>query len=89
MSIPIILYGATDCDDTAHTCAALQARGIAYTAINIATDPAAEAFVRFINRGYRSTPTLVIGSGKRKVILTEPTPSDLDWALSLATALHE
>ncbi len=89
MTVPITVYGASDCDDTARTHAALQARGIPYHAVNIDNDPAAETFVQLINHGYRSTPTLVIGSSKRKIILTEPTLEDLDWALSLASALRE
>lgn len=46
--------------------------------VNIDRDAEAERFVIFINGGFRSTPTLVIGEGKRKVILTEPTDEELE-----------
>lgn len=88
MPVSIILFGAEDCEDTARTRSNLQARGVSFQEIDIASDAAAEHFVIFINHGYRSTPTLVIGTGKRKIILTEPQTTDLDWALSLLPALE-
>lgn len=84
MPLPIILYGATDCDDTERTRAFLQARGVPFREVNIDHDAEAERFVIFINGGFRSTPTLAIGEGKRKVILTEPTNEELEQALTHA-----
>ncbi len=81
MSLAITMYGATDCDDTERTRAYLQERGIPFREVNIDHDPDAERFVIFINGGFRSTPTLVIGEGKRKLILTEPTNNQLEEAL--------
>jgi len=37
--------------------------------------------VIFINGGFRSTPTLVIGDGKVKTILTEPSDTQLEEML--------
>ncbi|WP_054522598.1 glutaredoxin family protein [Thermanaerothrix daxensis] len=88
MPVSITLFGAQDCEDTARTRADLQARSVPFHEVNIANDPTAEHFVIFINHGFRSTPTLVIGTGKRKIILTEPQATDLDWALSLLPALE-
>lgn len=81
MSPTIIMYGAADCDDTERTREYLQARGIPFREVNIDRDPEAERFVMFINNGYRSTPTLVIGDGKRKIVLTEPTNKELEEAI--------
>ena len=49
--------------------------------VDIDHDTAADAFVHFINRGFRSTPTLVFDHGHRKVVLTEPSDEELDGAL--------
>ncbi|HRN50637.1 MAG TPA: glutaredoxin family protein [Anaerolineales bacterium] len=77
----IFLYGAADCDDTERTRQHLHSQNIEFTEVSIDTDAEAERFVIFINRGFRSTPTLVIGEGKRKVILTEPSNEELDAEL--------
>jgi len=82
MPVPITLYGATDCDDTERTRNYLRELGVPFREVNIDHDPDAERFVIFINGGFRSTPTLVIGEGKRKLILTEPANEELAEALS-------
>lgn len=73
----ITLYGALDCDDTERSRTYLQSHKIAFAEVSIDNNPEAEQFVIFINRGFRSTPTLVIGEGKRKVVLTEPEDEEL------------
>ena len=78
MSLPITLYGAADCDDTEALRAYLNAVGIPFREVVIDHDGDAERFVTFINNGFRSTPTVVIGQGKQKLILTEPTPTQFD-----------
>ena len=82
MTQPLTLYGATTCDDTERTRAWLNAWGVPFREVNIDNDPDADAFVRVINQGFRSTPTLVFGTGRRKVILTEPTEDELRAALA-------
>lgn len=77
----LTVYGRPDCDDTDTVRAYLQALGVAFTEVNIDEDAAANQFVLFINGGFRSTPTVIFGVGKRKVILTEPTEIELDEAL--------
>lgn len=86
MTLPITLYGSTDCDDTERTRHHLLRLGIPFTEVNIDHDPSAEQFVIVINGGYRSTPTLVIGNGKAKLVLTEPTDDELSLALHRAEA---
>ena len=79
----VTLYGICDCEDTARTRAWLQQHHIEFCEVDLEQDIEAERFVIFINNGYRSTPTLVIGRGKCKVILTEPTDNDLETLLPL------
>lgn len=84
MPLPLALYGATDCDDTERTRTWLHKLGVPFHEVNIDHDPEAEQFVILINRGYRSTPTLVFGEGKLKIIATEPTDEELGLALMRA-----
>ncbi|MFN3741211.1 MAG: glutaredoxin family protein [Anaerolineales bacterium] len=81
MPLPLTLYGATDCDDTERTRNRLRELGVPFREVNVSHDPEAERFVIFINRGYRSTPTLVFGEGKFKIIVTEPTDQELNQVL--------
>ena len=74
----LVMYGATDCDDTQRTRERLRQSGVTFEEVNIDHDVEAERFVLFINGGYRSTPTLVLDEGRRKVVLTEPTDDELD-----------
>ena len=78
MPKPIVIYGATDCDDTQRTRERLTALGVPFREVNIDHDNEAERFVIFINGGFRSTPTLVIGEGKHKTIITEPTNEEIE-----------
>lgn len=79
--LPLTLYGGDDCDDTERTRGRLLALGVPFREIILEHDPAAERFVIFINGGFRSTPTLVFGEGKFKLILTEPADGELEEAL--------
>lgn len=78
MPLPITIYGATDCDDTQRTRERLQALGIPFREVNIDHHPEAERFVVFINGGFRSTPTVVVGEGKRRLLVTEPSDEEID-----------
>ncbi len=84
MPLPLILYGATDCDDTERTRNHLHKHDILFREVNIDQDAAAEQFVIFMNGGFRSTPTLVFGEGKFKLIITEPSDDELDNMLRQA-----
>lgn len=77
MREPITLYGEPTCEDTDAVRDFFAKYNIPYREINIDEDELASQFVIFVNTGYRSTPTLVFGEGKRKLILTEPTPEQL------------
>lgn len=82
MPVPLTLYSATGCDDSDRTRLCLQQLGHPFDEVNIDCSSVAEQFVVFVNNGYRSTPTLVIGKGKRKLILTEPTDAELVHVLT-------
>jgi mycoredoxin len=84
MPLPITMYGATYCDDTIRTRAFFKQAAVPFQDINIDHDEAAEEFVVFINGGRRSTPTLVIGEGRRKMIWTEPTNEELAALIAAA-----
>lgn len=77
MAESITMFGAHGCDDTERTRAWLVAHHIPFHEISIDEHPEAAAFVTTANAGYRSTPTLLIGSGKQKLLLTEPTDDEL------------
>jgi mycoredoxin len=78
------MYGATDCDDTERTRGWLRELGVAAREVNIDHDPDAAAFVRVFNGGHQSTPTLVLGNGKIRLILSEPSYEELLEALDRA-----
>ncbi|MBM4423556.1 MAG: glutaredoxin family protein [Chloroflexi bacterium] len=78
MTQPIIIFGATDCDDTERTREHLTRLGVPFREVNIDHNADAERFVIFINGGFRSTPTVVVGEGKRRLIVVEPTDDEID-----------
>lgn len=85
----LTMYGATTCDDTERTRGWLAAWGVPFREVNIDHDADADALVRVLNQGFRSTPTLVFGTGKRKLVLTEPTEQELRAVLVELGALLE
>ena len=52
----------------------LRAAGVEYDRRDIYTDPEAAAFVRSVNEGNETVPTVVLPSGE---VLTNPKPKDL------------
>jgi len=81
MPLPIVMYGALDCEDTDRIRDYLHRLNVTFEEIDIDQDSSAEQFVIFINNGFRSTPTLVLGEKKRKLVLTEPSAKELVKAL--------
>jgi mycoredoxin len=76
----ITVYGTTWCPDCQRVLRFLDQNGIDYASIDIDESPQAEEYVREVNAGFRSVPTIVFPDG---FILTEPPLS------RLATALDE
>ena len=70
----IKMYVTTWCGDCRMAKRWFDARGIAYESINIEEDARAAEYVKRVNRGYRSVPTIVFPDGS---ILVEPGPREL------------
>jgi mycoredoxin len=84
MPEPIVVYGDHVCEDTELAVTHLNQRGIKFRMVFIEEAPFVEQFVEFINGGNRSTPTIVFGGDKRKLVLTEPTIDQLEEGLRWA-----
>lgn len=67
--VQIILYGTHWCGDTRRACRFLDEHDIDYQFIDIDENKKGEEFVRNVNYGARSVPTIVFPDG---TILTEP-----------------
>lgn len=70
----ITFYGTVWCGDCRRTKAYLDSHQIPYQFVDIDRDPSAESFVKQINRGRRSVPTLIAPDGSRVV---EPSETQL------------
>jgi mycoredoxin len=65
----IILYGVVWCGDCRRARQVLGEKNILFVDVDIDRDPKATEFVKQINRGFRSVPTIVFPDGSH---LTEP-----------------
>jgi mycoredoxin len=70
----IVLYGTSWCGDCRRARSVFAELGVQYLDIDIDADSQAEQFVRQINRGSRSVPTIVFLDGST---LTEPDNATL------------
>jgi glutaredoxin-like protein len=70
----IVVYGTVWCGDCRRTRAYLDRNQVPYVFIDIDRDPTAETYVKQVNRGYRSVPTIVASDGSR---LVEPSEMQL------------
>ena len=69
------MYGAMWCGDTRRARAWLDSHQIAYVWVDVDKDKEAEVYVKSVNRGNRSIPTIVFPDGS---ILTEPSTTKLE-----------
>jgi glutaredoxin-like protein len=76
----IIVYGTTWCGDCRRARRFLQNHQIDFQWINIDQDREAEAYVREVNHGNRSVPTIVFPDGS---ILVEPSNLQLAKKLNI------
>ncbi|MBV6396753.1 MAG: putative glutaredoxin.1 [Anaerolineales bacterium] len=74
MSDKIIVYSTVWCPDCKRAKRFFDEHGIAYENVNIEEDSDAMEFVKRINHGYHSVPTIVFPDGS---ILVEPRNRDL------------
>ncbi len=75
----IVFYGTAWCGDCCRARQIFLQMNIEYTEVNIDADRQAEAFVRQVNRGNRSVPTIVFPDGST---LTEPDNTSLSNKLN-------
>jgi mycoredoxin len=74
------MYGAMWCGDTRRARTWFDNNKISYEWIDVDKDKEAEAYVKSVNRGNRSIPTIVFADGS---ILTEPSTSKLESHVKL------
>ena len=70
----IVLYGVTWCPDCLRAKRVFSKNNIEYLDINIDNDPQGAAFVKEVNGGNRSVPTIIFPDG---AILVEPSNKEL------------
>ena len=81
--VKITLYGTPNCQDTARSRNYMAALGIPFQEVNVQEDKNAEMFVKLINQGNCSTPTIIVDPGTTTVILTDPSEDRLHHTLSM------
>ena len=74
----ITVYGTSWCGDSRRCRNILTAIDVPYVWVDIDKDKEGETFVRQVNHGNRSVPTIVFNDGR---ILVEPSESELTAAL--------
>jgi mycoredoxin len=79
----LTVYGTTWCGDTRRCRSLLTALEVPYVWVDIDKDKQGEAYVREVNRGNRSVPTIVCKDGK---VLVEPSESELTAELRAITS---
>lgn len=90
MSEPTLIkmYGTKWCGDTLRAKKYFKQNHIPFQFIDIDKDLAAEEFVKHINHGYRSVPTIIFPDGN---VIVEPTNNELKEIFSNPESLtpHE
>ena len=71
---PLTMYTTSWCGYCSRLKTVLKAEGIAYTEVDIESDPAAAEFVMSVNRGNQTVPTLKFADGST---LTNPSARDV------------
>ena len=80
--LPVLVYGRSDCEDTALLRHWLQEYRISFVEINVEQDEQAAEYVRAVNNGELVTPTIVFG--ERAFLLVKPDRKTLNDALRRA-----
>jgi mycoredoxin len=74
----IVLYGSHWCSDTFLSVRVLKRQGVPFQWIDIDEDQEGCEFVKSVNRGMKSVPTIVFPDGE---ILVEPSKAELQEKL--------
>jgi mycoredoxin len=70
-----VMYGTETCPDCRRARMFLDSNRIEYKYIGVEEDPAAAEFVRQVNRGVRSVPTIIFPDGS---VMVEPSWEELE-----------
>jgi mycoredoxin len=73
--MPIKFYGAMWCGDTRRARSWFDANNVPYDWVDVDKDKEAEEYVKLLNNGFRSIPTIIFGDGSQ---LTEPSVRKLE-----------
>jgi mycoredoxin len=79
MVVELTMYTTTWCGYCYRLKTALKSAGISYTEVDIERDPVAAAFVRSVNGGNQTVPTVKFTDGSA---LTNPTAADIAQKLA-------
>lgn len=71
----IVMYGVDWCPDCRRARFFFKRKNISYLDVNVDEDPQAAAFIKELNGGMRSVPTIVFPDGS---LLVEPSDSQLE-----------
>lgn len=71
----IVMYAVDWCPDCRRARLFLKHKGISYLEVNVDRDKKADSFVRKVNNGNRSVPTIVFPDG---TIMVEPSSAELN-----------
>ncbi len=82
MGPSVSVYGADGCRETRRTREHLQDVGVRHRYINVDEDSVGEQSVRGWNEGQRRTPTVIVRGDAGTELLTVPSDSEIDQALS-------
>ena len=75
---PLTMYTTSWCGYCSRLKTVLKAEGIAYTEVDIESDPAAAEFVMSVNRGNQTVPTVKFADGST---MTNPSARDVKGKL--------
>jgi mycoredoxin len=75
----IVMYSVAWCPDCRRARTFFEKHNIPYLEVDVDHDPQAATFVKDLNRGFRSVPTIIFPDGS---VLTEPSIKELDAALT-------
>ena len=75
----IVMYSVAWCPDCRRARTFFEEHNIPYLEVDVDRDAQAATFVKDLNRGFRSVPTIVFPDGS---VLTEPSKKELDATLT-------
>lgn len=76
----IVMYGTESCPDCHRARAFFDSNQIKYKFIGVEGDPAAAEFVKQVNKGPRSVPTIIFPDGS---VMVEPSWDELEQKFPL------